>query len=160
MLINVLSHHQHHFDVWYYRKMRMICKKIYAKILFCISYLRILYDKFLWAIWRGIRKMRTTKLAHERADEGLETKPTLSTWPSLALTLILTSHPHTHSQFVPSSTRSCATFRIPFEENKKLGFIERNFSLLFIFSLFLKIKNSFIFYKIKINIFFLYFINI
>ena len=47
-----------------------------------------------------------------------------------------------------------------FEENKKLSFIENKFSLLFILSLVLKIKNSFIFYKIKINIFFLYFINI
>jgi hypothetical protein len=108
MLINVLSHHQYHFDMWYYRKMRMIHKKIYAKILFCISYLCLWYDKFLWAIWRGIRKMCTTKFAHERADEGLETKPTLSTSPSLALTLNLTSHPHPHPQ-----VSSCASFVYP-----------------------------------------------
>jgi hypothetical protein len=119
MLINVLSHHQHHFDVWYYRKMRMIHKKIYAKILFCISYLCIWYDKFLWAIWRGIRKMCTsvrTRVWKQNQPFQPHPHPHLPS-PSLALTftcphlhlpspspslhirtLILTSHPHAHAR--------------------------------------------------------------
>jgi hypothetical protein len=60
--------------------------------------------------------MRTKKVAHERADEGLKTKWALSTSPSLTLaltltctrapTLTLTSYPH-------PQLSSCASFGIP-----------------------------------------------
>jgi len=56
--------------------------------------------------------MRTVKLAHERADEDLETKRTLSTSPSssCALTLTLTLHPHPHAR---AQVSLCASFWIP-----------------------------------------------
>jgi hypothetical protein len=47
------------------------------------------------------RKMRSTKPAHERAHVGLETTRTLSTSPSLAITITSHSHPH-HDLCSPS----------------------------------------------------------
>jgi hypothetical protein len=71
--------------------------------------------------------MRTTKLAHEHADEGLETKRTISTSPSLHIrTLILTSHPHPHAR---AQVSSCASFGIPnmlLHEEKNLKFLMLN----------------------------------
>ncbi len=51
----------------------------------------------------GIRKMRTTKLAHERADEDLETKRTLS----------ISSYPHlpSPSPVIPTLTRTSHLIR-------------------------------------------------
>jgi hypothetical protein len=53
----------------------------------------------------GARKMRSTKLAHERVDDGLETKRTLT----------INSHSRPHSPYALSPSRSLhiCTFVLP-----------------------------------------------
>ena len=56
MLTNILSCHQHHFDVWYYHKMTLIHEKIYAKN--CSVYVICIYDMIIVSeLPRGNKKL-------------------------------------------------------------------------------------------------------